>query len=155
MAKPESVRPSPYYWVVVADEYLANFYTRQERSAPLQEAGSLRNDAAREKLRDLVSDRDGRGFDSQGAGRHGYGSEKSDAKIHSYVVFAKKIAERIRDGQHKHKFVKLAVIAAPRFLGVLRNSLETAGIEPSLTIDKELTGRDAAFIQKQMDEHDK
>jgi protein required for attachment to host cells len=152
MANAESLPRSAYYWVIVADEFQAHFYSRQEKSAAFQEQGSLQNDAAREKLENLVTDRDGRGFDSQGAGRHGYGNEKSDAKTHSYAVFAKTIAERVRAGRQSHKFVKLAVIAAPRFLGVLRNALDKAGIEPDLTINKEVTGQDTDFIQKLMDD---
>ncbi len=155
MARSESLLQSAYYWVVVADESQARFYSRQERSAPFQEQGMLQNEAAREKMGNLVTDREGRGVESQGAGRHTYGHEKSDAKIHTYAVFAKKIAERVKAGHLSHKFVKLAIIAAPRFLGVLRNALDIAGIEPDLTIDKEVTARETAFIQKLMDERDR
>ena len=45
------------------------------------------------------------------------------------------------------------MIAAPRFLGVLRSALSKAGVEADLTIDKEVTGRDTAFIQKLLDEY--
>lgn len=142
------------YWIVVADEFQAQFYTRDSKSGPLEELSLLQNDIAREKLEDVVTDKAGRGFDSQGQGRHAYGKEKSDQKTQSYAVFAKNIAERIKTGRQDQKFVRFAVIAAPRFLGVLRNALGKAGVEPDMTIDKEVTGRDTVFIQKMLDENE-
>jgi len=153
MAKPESSLRSAYYWVVVADEFQAHFYTRESKSGLMVQQETLQNESARQKLGDLISDRGGRSFDSLGSGRHAYDEEKSNAKTHSYAVFAKKIAERVRAGHQNQKFVKLAIIAAPRFLGVLRNALDKAGIEADLTINKEVTGHDTAFIQNLMDEH--
>lgn len=153
MVRSDSPLGSTSYWIVVADEFQALFYARERKFGPLQERGSMQNESAREKLENLVSDRDGRGFDSQGSGRHAYGDERSDAKTHSYAVFAKKIAERVREGILSHKFDKLAVIAAPRFLGVLRKSLEAKGISPEVTIDKEVTSQEAEFIRKLLDEH--
>jgi protein required for attachment to host cells len=147
-----SIGPA-YYWVIVADEFQAFFYARETNSGPLIEQDSMRNEVAREKLENLVSDRGGRTFDSQGPGRHAYDEEKSNQKTHSYEVFAKNIAQRIKAGKQSHKFVKLAVIAAPRFLGVLRAALEKAGTEPDLTIDKEVTGRDTGFLQQLLDKN--
>ena len=155
MVRSASLPVSAYYWVVVADEYQAHFYTRASKSGLMVQQDTLKNEAARQKLEELISDRGGRSFDSQGSGRHAYDEEKSNRKTHSYTVFAREIADRVRAGQQGHKFVELAVIAAPRFLGVLRNALGKAGIEANMTIDKELTGKDAAFIQKLMDEHSK
>lgn len=141
------------YWIVVADEFQGQFYARENKFGPLQELSLLRNEIAREKLEDVVTDKAGRGFDSQGQGRHAYGNEKSDQKSQSYAVFAKNIAERVKTGKQDRKFVRLAVIAAPRFLGVLRKALEKAGLEADLTIDKEVTGRDMDFIRKLLDQH--
>jgi protein required for attachment to host cells len=40
------------------------------------------------------------------------------------------------------------LIAAPRFLGVLRDALTKAGnVVPALTIDKEMVGRDITVIK--------
>ncbi len=153
MARTENTLSSMSHWIVVADEFQAIFYGRDNKRAPLTELDSVRNDIAREKLDDLVSDRGGRGFDSQGSGRHAYDEEKSNLKTQSYAAFAKNISERIKEGSRGRKFRKLVVIAAPRFLGVLRKALEKAGIEPDLTINKEVTGQDAAFIQKLLEKH--
>ncbi len=48
---------------------------------------------------------------------------------------------------------EVVLIAAPRFLGVLRDALEKTGnVIPSVTIDKEMVGRDAADIEKLLDD---
>jgi protein required for attachment to host cells len=138
------------YWVVVADEYQACFYAREKRYSPLQELSSIRNEIARQKGGDVVTDRGGRAFDSQGQGRHSM-AEKTGPKEQSYLAFAKEIAERVRDAKSRGQFDRLVVVAAPRFLGVLRPALATAGIEAERTVDKELTGKDAKFIQNLLD----
>lgn len=153
MVRPDSPLGKNSSWIVVADEFQALFYAREKKFGPLRELSSMKNEMAREKLENLVSDRGGRSFDSMGKGRHAYANEKSDAKSHSYAAFAKDIAERINAGRQDNQFDKLGVIAAPRFLGVLRSALAKAGVEADLTIDKEVTGRDTAVIQKLLDEH--
>ena len=136
------------YWVVVCDEFQATFYSREKKYSPMQALALLQNDVAREKSGDLVSDRGGRAFDSQGQGRHTMGGEKTDPKSQANVVFAKEIAERVSAAQSQQRFDRLIVVAAPRFLGLLRPALASAGIEPERTIDKEVVGRDAAVIEK-------
>ena len=153
MVRPDSPLGANSYWIVVADEFQAVLYAREKKFSPLQELTSLQNETAREKMENLVSDRSGRGFDSQGQGRHAYTKEKSGPKSQSYAAFAKEIAEQVRVGRQGNRFDRLAVIAAPRFLGVLRNALARAGAVPDLTIDKEVTGKDAAFIQKLIDDN--
>lgn len=152
MVRPGSPLGVNSYWIVVADEFQAMVYAREKKFSPLKKLASLQNATAREKLENLVSDRGGRSFDSQGMGRHAFTKEKSDPKTQSYAAFAKEIAERVREGRQGNKFGRLVVVAAPRFLGVLRNALTKAGIDPDLTLDKEVTSRDAAFIQKLLDE---
>ena len=141
------------YWVIVADESRAVFYERETRRAPLTELGHLQNEAARRKTGELISDRGGRSFDSHGQGRHTMAKEKSDPKKHAAQVFAKDVAERIAKGVHSGRCRGYALIAAPRFLGVLRDAVATAAkAEPFATVDKEVVGRDTAVIEKLLDE---
>ena len=139
------------YRIVVADEFKAIFYRREKRFSALQEVAQYQNDAAREKTGDLMSDRGGRAFDSHGQGRHTMANEKTDPKTQSAVVFAKTLAEQLSLDRQRGDYEQLVIVAAPRFLGVLRPALATAGVEPERAIDKEVTGRDAAFIQKLVD----
>jgi len=151
MVRPDAPLGRDSYWVVVADEFQATFYARAKKYSPLQEVSTTRNDTAREKTRDLISDKGGRAFDSHGQGRHTMASEKEDPKTRSAVLFAKALAQQIGSAKQEAGFDRLIVVAAPRFLGFLRQALAIAGIEPDRTIDKEMTGREPGSIKELVD----
>jgi protein required for attachment to host cells len=151
MVRPDNPLGAQSYRIVVADEFRATFYDRDKKFSALQEVASFQNDAAREKTGDLMSDRGGRAFDSHGQGRHTMANEKADPKSQSAVVFAKELADRLAADRQKGSYDNLVVVAAPRFLGVLRPALSTAGVDTERAIDKAVTGEDAAFIQKLVD----
>lgn len=140
------------YWIVVADESRAIFYARDKKRSPLREMFALENEVARKKTASLISDRGGRSFDSHGQGRHTMTREKTDPKKHAAIAFAKAITERITKAKHDGTCRDFALIAAPRFLGIIRESLSAMGnAVPFLTIDKEVVGQDTAFIEKLLD----
>lgn len=137
------------YWIVVADESSTVVYARDTKRGPLRELFSLENEAARKKTGDLISDRGGRSFDSHGQGRHTMAKEKTDPKKHAATLFAKQIAERIAKAVHNGSCRGFALVAAPRFLGILREAVSTAAkVEPFVTVDKAVVGRDASVIEK-------
>jgi len=138
-----------YFWVVVADESNAIVYARDTRSGPLRKVFSLDNAAARMKTEQLISDSGGRSFDSKGKGRHTMTSEKAAPKKHAASIFAKQIAERIGKVMHDGSCRGFALIAAPRFLGVLRDAVSVAtSAEPYATVDKEVVGQDTTVIER-------
>lgn len=144
--------PEKTYWVVVADEARAVIYTRNTLHAPLAEYFSLENETARMKTGDLLSDRGGRSFDSLGKGRHTMAKEKSSPKRHAAEAFAAQIAERIGRVMHDGSCRGYALIAAPRFLGLLRDALATAcKVDPYKSIAKEVVGQDPAVLQELID----
>lgn len=146
--------PEKTFWVIVADESRAIFYSRKTRSAPLQEFLSLDNEMARVKTAELLTDRGGRSFDSAGKGRHTMAKEKSGPKRHLAEAFAKQIAERIGKATHAGNCRDYALVSAPRFLGVLRDAVSvTTKKEPYQSIPKEVVGKDTAFLQKLLDKH--
>ena len=70
------------------------------------------------------------------------------------LAFAKQLAELISDAINNGTCRSFALIAAPRFLGVLRDALATAGnVTPVVSIDKEVVNKDSAFIEKLLAEH--
>ena len=136
-------------WISVADESAATVYARKSRSGTLTELFSLTNEAGRKKIRELISDRGGRSFDSHGHGRHTMVKEQTGPKKRAAVAFAKDIAKRINKAVYEGTCDDIALISAPRFLGVLRDALAKAGhVVPALTIDKEMVGQDAVTIEK-------
>ena len=141
------------YWVVVADESQAILYSRAKKYSPLVEFLRLENETAKEKVGDLLSDKGGRSFDSHGQGRHTFANEKSGPKEQAATVFAKQLAERLAAEHHRGRFGAFAIVAAPRFLGLLRSALSSSlKLEPYATIDKEVVGKDPAFIAGLLDE---
>ena len=140
------------FWVVVADESQAVVYARDSRSGPMYELFVLDNADGRKKPGELVSDRGGRSFDSFGAGRHAMAKERSTPKKHVAEVFAKQIAERIGKACHMGRCRGYALVAAPRFLGLLRDAVETScSVTPYTTVAKEVVGKDTRFIQGLVD----
>ncbi len=138
-----------FFWVVVADESSAVVYARDSRSGPLREVSSLANEMARMKTSELVSDTGGRSFDSKGKGRHTMTNERVDAKKHAALLFAKEIAGRIAEVMHDGRCLGFALVAAPRFLGVLRDAISVATTaEPYATVDKAVVGKDTSTIEK-------
>lgn len=141
------------YWVVVADESAATVYTRDTRRAPMRALFSLSNEVARMKTGEIIADRGGRSFDSHGDGRHTMANEKVGPQREAAMRFAKDIAGRIKDGRHRGICRDYALVAAPRFLGDLRQALATAGVDdPYFEIAKDLVGHDTAQIEKLLDQ---
>lgn len=150
----ESLLTSKTTWIIVADESVATVYSRTSRRGPLTELFSLTNEAGRKKIGDLIADRGGRSFDSFGKGRHTMVKEKSGPKKSAAAAFAKNIASRTVKAMREGGCDEVALISAPRFLGVLRNALAKAGnVDPVLTIDKEMAGQDAAAIEELLAEY--
>ena len=140
-------------WVIVADEARAIFYAWDEKYGPLRELSQLGNEVARQKASSQISDRGGRSFDSHGQGRHTMTNEKTGPKKHAAIAFAKEIAGSVAKGRQDGSCRDYALVAAPRFLGLLRDALEIAGnADPLLTIDKGMVGADTAAIEKLLNE---
>lgn len=149
MTAQTSTGQTPYWAVVVADESSGIVYARESLSGPMRELFSLDNEMARKKTDQLISDSGGRSFDSYGKGRHTMGHEKADPKKTAAMVFAKQIAERVVKGMYDGSSRGFALVAAPRFLGVLREAFSVAtAVEPYATVDKEVVGQDIAVIEK-------
>ena len=108
--------------VLVADEREANFFDAHNVASPLEMCGTMVNDAATLRDRDLESDRPGRGFNPAAPGRHGVYGERSTRR-HEMEMFAKEIARAIDDARARNEFERLVIVAGPRMLGWLREAL--------------------------------
>lgn len=118
--------------IVVADERQANFFDAMTPSAPLTERGSLRNPKGGLTDQDLETDRPGRraggtsartgGAGSVAGQHHGVTGEKSTEQ-HELVLFAKAVAQRIDLDRAHNEFDRLVLVAGPKMLGLLRQSL--------------------------------
>jgi len=141
--------------IVVANEGEVSFYDTSRHDAPLKEAGHLENPAARKHDRDLKSDRPGRVFHSalSGAGRrgavshHAVGGESSPRR-HESGLFARRVVEELEKARREERFERIVLIAAPAFLGHLREALpESLRSSLAAEVDKDLVRQPAEAIQ--------
>jgi protein required for attachment to host cells len=136
-------------WIIVADESTAEFYEQDKKYSPVRKSFELHNETAKKKVDEIISDRGGRSYDSLGKGRHTMAKEKQDPKKQSAVVFAKSVAGKITFALNSGDITEFGLIAAPKFLGILRKSLAGAhGSEPCLTISKEVVGQGTAVVDR-------
>lgn len=136
-------------WVVVADSSRARIFSAQTPSAPLDELESLTHPASRQHERDITSDLPGRNTGSNG-NKHAMGME-TEPKKQEAINFAKQIASRLDQGLNKKEYIELVVVAAPSFLGLLREQLSN-NVSRSLVLemDKNLTQHTPDDIRKHL-----
>lgn len=114
-------------WILVADSSTARIFTTENSVSDLVEIEDFFHYEALQHVGDLVSDSPGRGNDGTSGGNHAYTGEVSPKEQES-IDFAKRIAKQLNDELNQNKFEKLFVIAAPAFLGELRNAF-SKGLE--------------------------
>lgn len=130
----------PITWVLVADRGGARLFEHHGRSSGLQRVADIPHPQGRLKNGELNADKHGRSFDSSGNGRHAMGTSESPAE-HVAASFARKLAQRLNQGGQQHRYERLVLVAAPRFLGSLRNALSNAAKTAVIaTINKDLSG---------------
>jgi protein required for attachment to host cells len=108
-------------WLVVADNSKARIFTVDSRRGPIEEIESIIHAEARLHERNMTSDLPGRGS-GQGGARHAYQDEMSP-KEQENINFAKQIANELDAARKDGKFKQVMLVAAPGFLGNLRNQL--------------------------------
>jgi protein required for attachment to host cells len=110
------------FWIVVAESSRARIFTADQPTGPLAEIETLANPEARLPERELSSDLPGVTFDSGGRGRH-VKEQQVGPKAQAVVRFAELVAARIERGRTGGEFKRAMLVAAPEFLGLLRDKL--------------------------------
>jgi len=140
-------------WIVVADEARARILSTDKSTEPLVAIDELTSPEASMAEQDLVSDKPGRSFDSSGQGRHAMGG-KTDPKQQYAIRFAKELADNLEKNRQKKAYIKLIVVAAPHFLGLLRKGLSHGVSElVSLEVDKNLTMQEPQKIREYLPQY--
>jgi protein required for attachment to host cells len=118
--------------IVVADERQANFFDTYNLNGPLTPRGSVQNTKAGLRDTDLETDRAGRRFGGAGGVSHGSGPQQGhhhgvdgerSTERHDVELFAKEVAHQIDHARTQKEFDKLLLVAPPKMLGLLRQSL--------------------------------
>jgi protein required for attachment to host cells len=111
-------------WILVADSTQARIFTAENSVSDLIEIETLLHPEGRVHEQELDSDLPGKSRAASGTGGHAYEDEVSP-KEQEEINFAKLVATHLCDELNQNKFEKLFVVAAPAFLGDLRNAFST------------------------------
>jgi protein required for attachment to host cells len=111
------------YWVVAADSAKARIFSRSKRFSPMEELQTLVHPESRLQRQDLVSDRPGVVHESRTPGESS-NEEPTDPKVAEAQVFARDLAARLREARLAGDYSALILVADPKFLGLLRKSID-------------------------------
>ncbi len=112
-------------WVLIADGARARVLENDGPGHGLQFVHGHDFSADHSATHDLVSDRQGRSFNSSGPGRSAIASQ-SDPHRELKTKFAHQLAEVLHRGLEQHAYDRLIIVATPVTLGDLRSSLSDA-----------------------------
>ena len=132
--------------IVVADSRQASFFDAGKPGGPWAQRGSLHNEVAGMKDRDLETDREGRRFGGTAGHHHGVDGERSTER-QEMANFAREVAQNIEAARVAHEFDRLVIVAGPRMLGLLREELPQSCRDMlAAEVGKDLSAQDAAAI---------
>lgn len=138
-------------WIVVADSTRARIFTADTPSSPLEEIEDFSHTEGRLHDREITSDLPGK-IKSTGAGGHAF-EQPTDPKKHEADIFAHRISQYLEEAHNANRFEQLLIVAAPSFLGLLRNNLpDQIKKLVRFELDKDITLMSAADIRQHLPE---
>lgn len=111
------------YWILVADSAKARLFSRNKKFSEIEELETLVHPESRLHRQDLVSDRPGQVQESKTPGESA-NEEPTDPKVAEAQQFARELTRHLREGRVAGKFHHLVLVADPKFLGMIRKSLD-------------------------------
>ncbi len=123
-------------WIVVADSSRARIFEVANREKHLQEIEDMVNPEGRANNRDLESDAAGRYHGGGQRLQGGTSGTTINAVEHETEWFAKSIGEYLDKARAERRYERLYLVAAPKFLGLLRDNLTR---ETRNTVSEELS----------------
>ena len=147
-------------WIVSADAGRARIFAESKPDGPLEEVDDLVNTSARMRINEKVTDR--LGPTSAGQSIHNTGGALPNKQYEAPQTpdereaesFAKDLSARLVAGFREGQFQKLSLVAAPKFLGVLRSFLAPE-LKPlvNLELNKDYTHSNAQQLREQLQAH--
>ena len=141
-------------WIVVAHEAGARFFEHQGRGTGLELVEEIEHPDGRARDRDMASDRPGRSF-RKSSGDPSRSSMGEGEGPHDRAVsdFARAVAEKLKDARVQNRYKRLVLVAPPRFLGLLRSSLDgpTAQLV-MVSLDKDLAASKKSELVERLSE---
>lgn len=147
-------------WIVSADSGRARIFAETAPNQPLQEIEDIVNTVARLRTLETLSDK----MAPLAAGKSAHGSgaatptkqfePQQTPEEREADLFAKDIVDYLLRGRQQGRYDKLALVAAPGFLGALRKYLDPQ-LKPLLSyeINKDYTHSNAQQLRGQIQAH--
>lgn len=140
-------------WIVVADASAARFLSRPRAGGDLQRIDALHHQQSRAHEGDLRTGGKGEVADSQGHGVHQADPQTTTGEKHA-DIFAKQVTEHLKSALNDDTFDTLILIAAPSFLGRLRDHMDDSlQARVKQSIDKDWTQRNDREIADLLNKH--
>jgi protein required for attachment to host cells len=133
-------------WIVVADSSHARIFQLRDGQLPAEEIEDLANPLGRADNKQVASDSHGQFAGPDG---HGHTAPRVEEPVqHGVRQFAREIARHLDTAAARQRFQQLALVAAPRFLGLLRESLDK---QTRKLVTSELAKNVAALPRSELD----
>ncbi len=139
-------------WVLIADEAKARFLELPDDGGDLREVDQMTHASAHADEAALRRDAYGRrGHDDLRMGGNATASAGPDPLEKEGELFARRVAERLAQAQQKQHYEALRVVAAPRFLGYLRQVLPKQVADTVVDeLDKDLIHEDLRSLTRRL-----
>jgi protein required for attachment to host cells len=136
-------------WILVAHRGGARLFENAGPGKGIQLVEDIPHPEGRLKSGEINSDKPGRAFDTFGR-RHGM-SQEHEAADQVSLMFAKHLCDKLEKARAENRFSKLVLVAEPRLLGELRNTLDQHTVALVIaTLDKDLGGIENSDIPKHL-----
>ena len=110
-------------WILVADSSRARIFEKHQAERHLREIEDFVNPAGRADSNDLRSDERGR-FYGKGERDQAHTADPHVFPVeHENEMFALAVARHLDQARNAHRYQRLRLIAAPKFLGLIRGNL--------------------------------
>lgn len=112
-------------WILVAHQAGARIFENEGPGKGLALVAEIDHPEGRERDRNLDADRPGRSFRKHSADPRRAAMSRSQTP-HDRAVsdFARTLSERLQQARMDNRYARLVLVAPPRFLGLLRASLD-------------------------------
>ena len=112
-------------WILVAHEAGARVFENQGPGKGIVLIEDIEHAQGRERDGEMVSDRPGRSFrKNSGDPRRAAMSSSEGPHDRAVAGFARDLAHKLQQGRVHNEYQRLVLVAPPRFLGLLRASLD-------------------------------
>jgi len=130
-------------WILVAHDAGARVFANRGPGKGLELIEAIDHPEGRARDRDIVSDRPGRSFrKDSGDPRRASMSGSQGPRDRVVSDFARALAGKLQHARVENRYERLVLVAPPRFLGLLRSSLDGPTAQLVIgSVDKDLASR--------------